>query len=156
MFSLVCVLPLLFFLLLISLTDTAIHRMERIGWIIIFLAFHFHPVTKMHLIYRDFYHFFNQSICNYWTDSWWELFSLEICILFGFSLMQLSRSYWLSYFNMTVWEFKSYQTIIFLLQSERFYQLTLAQLVTTVYLSHLLNPTPSHQPLLVLYPIAKM
>ena len=70
--------------------------------------------------------------------------------------MQLSRSYWLSYFNMTVWEFKSYQTIIFLLQSERFYQLTLAQLVTTVYLSHLLNPTPSHQPLLVLYPIAKM
>ena len=30
---------------------------------------------------------FNQSICTYQTDSWWDLFSLEICILFAFSLM---------------------------------------------------------------------
>ena len=36
---------------------------------------------------------FNRSICDYQTDSWWDLFSLEICILFTFLLMQLSRSY---------------------------------------------------------------
>ena len=30
---------------------------------------------------------FNQSICTYQTDSWWDLFSLEICISFAFSLM---------------------------------------------------------------------
>ena len=47
---------------------------------------------------------FNRSICNYRTDSWWDLLSLEIYILFAFSLMQLSRSYWLSYFKVTLWE----------------------------------------------------
>ena len=46
---------------------------------------------------------FNQYICNYQTDSWWGLFSLESCILFAFSLMQLSRSYGLWQFNVTLW-----------------------------------------------------
>ena len=49
---------------------------------------------------------FNRSICNYQTDSWWDLLSLEICILFAFSLMQLSRSYWLSHFRVTLWGFE--------------------------------------------------
>ena len=29
--------------------------------------------------------FFNRSICNYRTDNWWDLLSLEICILLGCS-----------------------------------------------------------------------
>ena len=39
----------------------------------------------------------------------------------------------------------SFQTITFLLPSEQLTQLTLTQLVTTVYMSHLPNPTPSHR-----------
>ena len=35
---------------------------------------------------------FNRSICNYQTDSEWYLFSLDICILFIFSLMPLSQT----------------------------------------------------------------
>ena len=46
---------------------------------------------------------FNQSICNYQTDSWWDFFSLEICILFPISLMQLSRSW---HFKVTLWGFE--------------------------------------------------
>ena len=44
---------------------------------------------------------FNRCIFNYQTDSWWGLFSVEICILFAFSLMQSSRSYWLWHFKVT-------------------------------------------------------
>ena len=39
-------------------------------------------------------------------DSWWDLFSLEIWILFTFSLTQLSRSYWLSHFKVALWGFE--------------------------------------------------
>ena len=46
----------------------------------------------------------NRSICDYQSDSWWDMFSVEICIFF--SLMQSSRSYWLSYFKVTLWEFE--------------------------------------------------
>ena len=49
---------------------------------------------------------FTQSVCNYETDSWWDLFSLKICILFTFLLVLLSRSYWLWYFKVTLWEFE--------------------------------------------------
>ena len=45
---------------------------------------------------------FTRSICNYQTDSWWDLFSLDICILFAFLWMHLSRSYWLWHFKVTV------------------------------------------------------
>ena len=54
-----------------------IHRMaENRQVIIIFHAFHFQPLTNIH----------NQ------TYSWYDLLSLEICILFAFWLMQLSWS----------------------------------------------------------------
>ena len=49
---------------------------------------------------------FNRSICNYQTDSWWGLFSLDICILFAFLVMQLSRSYWLWHFKVALWGFE--------------------------------------------------
>ena len=49
---------------------------------------------------------FNQSICNYQTDSWWDFFSLETRILFPFSLVQLCRSYWLWHFKVTLWGFE--------------------------------------------------
>ena len=44
---------------------------------------------------------FNRSIYNYQTPSWRGLFSLEICILFGFSLLQINQSYWLWHFKVT-------------------------------------------------------
>ena len=50
-------------------------------------------------------------------------------------------------FQISKWyceDLSSYQTITLLLQSEWLNQLTLALLVTTVYLSHLTNLTPSH------------
>ena len=49
---------------------------------------------------------FTRSICNFQTDSWWDLFSLDICILFAFLWMQLSRSYWLWHFKVTLWGFE--------------------------------------------------
>ena len=36
-----------------------VHRIAGMGEeIIVFLAFHFHPLTSIHLVHRDFYHFF--------------------------------------------------------------------------------------------------
>ena len=48
---------------------------------------------------------FNRSICNYQTDTWWDLFSLGICILSAFSLIQYSRSRSL-HFKVTLWGFE--------------------------------------------------
>ena len=45
---------------------------------------------------------FTRSICNYQTDSWCDLFSLDISILFAFLWMKLGRSYWLSQFKVIV------------------------------------------------------
>ena len=45
---------------------------------------------------------FTLSICNYQTDSWWDLFSLAIYILFAFLRMLLSRSDWFWHFKLTV------------------------------------------------------
>ena len=58
---------------------------------------------------------YNRSITRL---SWWDLFSLEICILFQFLLMQLSRSYWLWQFKVTFCEdLSSYQTTTLQLQT---------------------------------------
>ena len=73
---------------------------------IIYLVFHFYPLTNIHLVHRDFHHFFliylfviarliADEVCSPW-----------ICILFAFSLMQLSRSYWLSHFKVTLRGYK--------------------------------------------------
>ena len=45
---------------------------------------------------------FTLSICNYQTDSWWDLFPLDISISFAFLWMHLSRSNWLWHFKLTV------------------------------------------------------
>ena len=87
---------------------------------------------------------FTQSLCSYQTDSWWDFFSLEICILFAFLWMQLSRSFWLWHFKVTLWGFEFISTINFLLQNQGLNKLRFTPLATTVYLSHLPNPTPSH------------
>ena len=47
----------LLFLLVFSLTDTNESK-DRTGEGIIFLVFHFHPLTNIYLIHRDFYHLF--------------------------------------------------------------------------------------------------
>ena len=84
-----------------------IHRIAGMGeGIIVFLVSHIHPLTNIYLVHGDFYHLFFVSICNCETDSWWDFFSLEICILFAFSLIQSSRSYWLTHFKVTLWGFE--------------------------------------------------
>ena len=67
-FSLVCLLSVFFFsffllffffYLYFPWQTLAIHKIEGTGeGIIIFLVFHFHPLTNIHLIHRDFYHLF--------------------------------------------------------------------------------------------------
>ena len=132
-FSLVCVLSnIVFFFFVLSVfslldtNDSQDSRKRRGNH-----CFTCFPFTNIHLVHQDFYHFFYQSICNYQTASLWDLFSLEICILFAFSLVQLSRSYWLHISKLHCEDLTSYQIITLLLQSER---LTLTLLVTTVYL----------------------
>ena len=75
--------------------------------------FHFHPLTNIHLVHRDFYHLF--------------------LIVIDFDISKLHCE-----------DLGSYQTITFLLQSERLNKLTFTSLPTTAYLSHLPSPNPSH------------
>ena len=97
---------------------------------------------------------FNQSICNYWTDSWWDLFSLQICILLGFSLMQLSRSYWLSYFKVTLWEFELISNYHLSTTKRTTYP---TDINTTSHHCLYVTPTqPYPYPPLILHPFAKM
>ena len=108
--SLVCV-SFFFFSFCIRIWQAlAIHRIAgKEEEIVIFLVFYFHPLTNSHLVHRDFNHFstfFPRSICNNQTDSWWHLFSLEICILFEFLLMLISGSYWFCHFKVTLWGFE--------------------------------------------------
>ena len=66
---------------------------------------------------------------------------------FLLTMMQISRSSWLSYIKVTLGEFElisNYHVSTTLLQSKQLNQLALTQLVTTVYLSHLPIPTPTH------------
>ena len=96
------------------------HRITGKG-IIIFLFFHFHSLTSIHLFSSSRFLplLLNGSICNYQTDSWRHLLYLEICILFVFSLMHLSRRI---NFDISKWNrehFGSYQNITLLLQSEQ-------------------------------------
>ena len=96
------------FLSVFSLTDTNDSKdsREERGNHHFFFVFHFHPLANIHLVYRDFYHLLLISICNYQTDSWWDLFSLEICILFAFSMMKLSWGSCLWQFKVTLWGFE--------------------------------------------------
>ena len=87
---------------------------------------------------------FTRSLCNYQADSWWDMFFLEICILFSLLWMKLSR---VTDFDISKWhceELSSYQTINFLLQKEHLNKLRYTPLPTTVYLSNLPSPIPSH------------
>ena len=57
---------------------------------IIFLVFHFHPLTNIHLIYRNFYHLFLLHlfvIIRLIADE------TSSRIFFAFLWMQLNRSY---------------------------------------------------------------
>ena len=66
------------------------------------------PTTNEHLfnLTRFIPLIFTWSFCNYQTDSWRDLFSLDIWILFAFLRMQLNRSYWLCHFKVTLWAFE--------------------------------------------------
>ena len=97
---------LFFFLFVISLTDTndsQYSRKRRVNHY--FSCFPLPPAHEYAFNSSRFLPLlFNRSICNYRTNSrWWQI-SLEICILLGFSWMQLRRSYW--YLKVTLWEFE--------------------------------------------------
>ena len=66
-FSLVCVpfffLYFFFFYRYFSWQRLTIHKIGRTGeGIFIFLVFHFHPLTNIHFIHRDFYHLFSLDL----------------------------------------------------------------------------------------------
>ena len=111
--------------------------------IIIFPVFHFHSLTSIHLVYWDFYHFFfDRSICI--PD--WKLIKLVLlgdlhftCIFIDAVKLQLLT--FISKWHCE--DLSSYQTITLLLQSERLNKVRLAPVFTTIYLSHLPNPTPT-------------
>ena len=98
----------------------AIHRIAGKGdGIIIFLDFHDHPLINIHLIHQDFCHFF-------------------LIDLFVITRLIADISKW------HCEDLSSYQTTTLLLTSKCLIQLRLTPLATTVYLSHLPNPSPSH------------
>ena len=83
------------FLSVFSLTDTKDPSDGTREGIIIFV-FHFHPLTNIHLVHRDFYHLFlldlfviTRMIADETSSPLW---------------MQLSRSYW--HFKVTLWGFE--------------------------------------------------
>ena len=114
-FSLVCVLSIFFFLLssfilfllVFFLTDTSDSEDSReVRRNHYFSCFPLPPAHKHSFSSSRFLPLLlNRFICNYQIDKWWDLFSFKICILFGFSLIQLSRSYWLWHFKVMLWEF---------------------------------------------------
>ena len=80
---------------------------------------------------------FTQSICSYETYSWWDL---DICILLAFLWMQLSRSYRLWHFKVTLWEFEFISNCHPSITKRTPYQ-RLTPLPVTVYLSQLPSST---------------
>ena len=87
---------------------------------------------------------FTRSICNYQTDSWWGLFSLDICILLAFLWKQLSRR--VIYFDISKWhceDMSSYQKLPFYYKANAFNGDLHPYPPLSVYLSHLPSPTPS-------------
>ena len=97
---------------------------------------------NIHIVLRDFYHFFLidlliiTRLLSYETCS-----SLQICILFVFSLIQLTLTFQSDIAR--IWAHTKRSTLLF--QSKWPNRLRLTPLAITVYVSHLLNPTPSHQ-----------
>ena len=108
------------FLLVFSLTETKDSQDSRDGrGNHCFSCYPLPPAHKHSFNSSRFLPFpFNQSICNCQIELWWGFFSLEICILFPFSLMLLSRKWHCE-------DLSSYQTITLLLQNERLNQLKL-------------------------------
>ena len=147
-FSLVCVLSVFFFLsffffflflLVFSLTNTNDSKDSKEG-----RRNHYFSCISLPPAHK---HAFSSSrflplVFNYQTDSWSDLLSLEIWILFAFSLMQLSID-----FDSSKWhceDLNSYQTNTFILQIKRLNRLILTPVTTTVHLPGLPSSTPNH------------
>ena len=100
---------------------------------------------NIHLVVRDFYHFF---LINLFVIT--RLIADESCSpkRFAFYLdFDWCNQVGVIYFDISKWHcehLSSYQTIILLLQSECLTQLRLKPLATIAYLSQLPNPTPSN------------
>ena len=115
-FSLVCVVSVFFFLpSFVFFFDwyfpwqtLTIHRIAGIGeGIIVFLVFHFHPLTNIHLVHRDFYHFFLINLFVITRLIAYETSSPnKFAFYFHFHWCNLSRSYCLIHFKLTLWGFE--------------------------------------------------
>ena len=123
------------------------YRMSGKGeGIIIFLVFYFHPLANIHLVYRDFYHFFLINLFVIIT----RLIADVTCSSKRFTFyLHFHWCNWVGVidFDISKWhceDLSSHQTITLLLQGKRLNELRLTSLTTIVYLSHLRNPTPSH------------
>ena len=81
------------------------------------------------------------------------MFFLEIWILFAFSLLQSSRSYWLWHVRVTLWGFELISNYHHpFIEKQNLNHLRFTLLDTTVYLSQLPSPTPSHHLSSIRYP----
>ena len=112
-FSLVCVGSVFFsvflFLSVFPLPDTKIKRIAGKRGAIIIFVFHFHSLTNIHLVHRDFCYFFLLDLFVITRLSWWDLFSLDICIFIAFLLMLLMQ---LSHFKDAIDAIKTFQSHI--------------------------------------------
>ena len=87
---------------------------------------------------------FTRSICNYQTDSWWDLFSLDICFLFVFLDAIKSELLILTFQTDIVKIWAHIKLSPFYYKSEWLNKLRFTPLPTTAYLSHIPSLTPSH------------
>ena len=134
------------FLLIFSLTETSDSQDSREGrWNNYFSFFHFHPLTNIHLVYRDFHPFFlinlfiiARLVANESFASYRFAFYLRFHRCNEVGVIDFDISKW------NCEDLSSYQTIILLLQGKRFNQLRLKPLPTIVYLPYLPNLTRSH------------
>ena len=113
------------------------HKMDGMGeGINVFLVFHFNPLTNIHLAHRHFCHFFLLDllvITRLIADATSFIDAIKLKLLTLTFQSDIVR----------IWGHIKLQ-----LPSERLNQLKLTPIATTVYLSHLPNPTHSHHYLL--------
>ena len=89
---------------------------------------------------------FSRSICNYQTDSWWDMFfprDLHFTCIFIDAIKSELLTLTFQSDIVRIWAHTKLSTLLF--QSKGLNRLRLAPLATTVYLSHLPSPTPIHQ-----------
>ena len=108
--------------------------------IIIFLVFHLHSLTNIHLIHRDFYH---SCLLDLFVITRLMADETQICAFYLHFMDAFKSELQTLAFQSDCENFSSCQTITLLLQSKRLGKLRFTPLATAVYLSHPPSPTLS-------------